>query len=295
MAETSGGPPPLDKLENQIKKISYNLGEKMESENLTSRGEINTEKPLKKPLQKVSEYSYKDKGPYEVYISSNTDKNIGNYNYLAIAREIFDLQLNSIKKINKKGKNRISVEFITSSEANKFLKNEAVIKKGYDLFIPYKNVTCKGVVRFIDKSFTDEMIVKYSETKIDNCKIIEARRLSTKKKNSNRITTSNQESSLENNAITTKNMEAEYIPTGTISITFSGTTLPKSIYICGIEHRVLPYILPVVQCYNYFISENEGLNEDVLHSLVKSYIKSLQDYFEKYFPADTDVRKIICG
>ncbi|XP_072400268.1 zinc finger MYM-type protein 6-like [Diabrotica undecimpunctata] len=43
--------------------------------------------------------------------------------------------------------------------------------------------------------------------------------------------------------------------------------------------------------FSDFISENEGLNEDVLHSLVKSYIKSLQDYFEKYFPADTDVRK----
>ncbi|XP_072401597.1 SCAN domain-containing protein 3-like [Diabrotica undecimpunctata] len=43
--------------------------------------------------------------------------------------------------------------------------------------------------------------------------------------------------------------------------------------------------------FSDFISETEGLNENVLHSLVKSYIKSLQDYFEKYFPADTDVRK----
>ena len=43
--------------------------------------------------------------------------------------------------------------------------------------------------------------------------------------------------------------------------------------------------------FSDFISENEGLNKDYLRSLVKSYIKSLQDYFEKYFPADTDIRK----
>lgn len=38
------------------------------------------------------------------------------------------------------------------------------------------------------------------------------------------------------------------------------------------------------------MSETEGLNKHLLKSLVVNYIKSLQDYFEKYFPASADVR-----
>lgn len=39
----------------------------------------------------------------------------GNYNFdiLIIARDIFDLKLKDIIKINKKGKNRIGIIFIT--------------------------------------------------------------------------------------------------------------------------------------------------------------------------------------
>lgn len=43
--------------------------------------------------------------------------------------------------------------------------------------------------------------------------------------------------------------------------------------------------------FSDFISENEGLNKENLHTVVKSYIESLESYFEKYFPVDTDVRK----
>jgi hypothetical protein len=43
--------------------------------------------------------------------------------------------------------------------------------------------------------------------------------------------------------------------------------------------------------FSDFVSENEDLNTDNLHTLIKSYIKALECYFEKYFPADSDVRK----
>lgn len=43
--------------------------------------------------------------------------------------------------------------------------------------------------------------------------------------------------------------------------------------------------------FSDFMSENEGLNKENLHTLVKSYITALEGYFEKYFPAHTDVRK----
>lgn len=44
-------------------------------------------------------YSYTDKGPYEVYVEAKEEnKNIGNYNYLAVARELYDLKVNNVKK-----------------------------------------------------------------------------------------------------------------------------------------------------------------------------------------------------
>ncbi|KAK5648378.1 hypothetical protein RI129_003270 [Pyrocoelia pectoralis] len=42
--------------------------------------------------------------------------------------------------------------------------------------------------------------------------------------------------------------------------------------------------------FSEFMSETEGLNKRHLNSLVVTYIKSVEYYFEKYFPADADVR-----
>ncbi|KAG5859121.1 hypothetical protein JTB14_026919 [Gonioctena quinquepunctata] len=166
--------------------------------------------PPDKFIRQENLYQYTDSGPFEIYIQCN-NKNIGNYRILGIAKTVLDMKLTDVKKINKKGKNRIGVEFKTFQAANELAKNEELKKKGHDVFIPINKVTCKGIVKPLDKEFSDEILKKYSEIKTPiNCGVLNVRRFTH----------------------------------------FLGTSLPKKIFICGLSYRVIPYISPVVQCYN---------------------------------------------
>uniref|UniRef100_V5I8C7 CCHC-type domain-containing protein n=1 Tax=Anoplophora glabripennis TaxID=217634 RepID=V5I8C7_ANOGL len=179
--------------------------------------------------RKKYNYSYTDASPYEVHVQHKNGHNVGNYNHLAIAKELFNLNLEGISKINKKGKNRISVEFKNFNIANNFLNNEILISKGYELFIPINNVACRGVVRFVDKSITDEELKVYSRCKNPNIKILNAKRLNRK---------------------VTENNVTNFIPTGTVCFTFSGKNLPKEVAVYNLNMKIEPYISPVIQCYN---------------------------------------------
>ncbi|CAG9763744.1 unnamed protein product [Ceutorhynchus assimilis] len=98
-------------------------------------------------------YSPTDKGPFVVFIES-TDKsgnNIGRFNDLKIAKDIFNLKLTNIKNINNKGLNRLSIEFDEYKAANEFIENTFLKDKGYSIFVPYNFVTCKGIVRQVHK------------------------------------------------------------------------------------------------------------------------------------------------
>ncbi|KAJ8915670.1 hypothetical protein NQ315_000602 [Exocentrus adspersus] len=63
------------------------------------------------------------------------------------------------------------------------VKNESLKQKGYNMFIPGNMAVCKGIVKFINKKFTDDDLWKYSGT--DYHKILNIKRL-------NRRTTSEQ-------------------------------------------------------------------------------------------------------
>lgn len=174
-------------------------------------------------------YSYRCKGPFEVYLESNLEnKNIGNSHNLALAKFVYDLGINDVQKILKKGKNRISVCFKNYLSANKFL--EQLENDGrYNVFIPNNRVTCKGIIKQVDLDFDTNLIKKYISSNINEIDILDVRRLKRRKM-------------LDNNT-------SEYVDTGTICITFSGTSLPREISICGLIYAVTPYILPVVQCF----------------------------------------------
>lgn len=177
-------------------------------------------------------YTKDDVGPFMVYIESNMTPNnrIGKYNSLKIARDIFNLQLNDIKKINNKGTNRIAVEFVDYESANNFLANKKLKDKGYKLFIPFNFVTCKGLIRGIDLDIDTEDIVKFSSGR--RCSVLSARRMNRKVTVEDRV---------------------EYKPTGTILLTFKGVVLPRYISIYGLEYNVSLYIPPVTQCFNCYL------------------------------------------
>ncbi|KAG5869274.1 hypothetical protein JTB14_002078 [Gonioctena quinquepunctata] len=178
-------------------------------------------------------YSYTNPGPYEVYIQTqkdNTDgtSNIGNLHQLSVAKMIYNLKIGELKKLKRKGLNRMSVEFKTFSAANSFLNSEIIKSKGLECFIPGNNITCKGIIRYMDEDVTEKEIIDNTNTKLVNCKVINARRLN-RKKTVEGVTT--------------------YVPSSTVCLTFSGKKLPTEIEIYSLYTPVEEYRLPVIQCY----------------------------------------------
>lgn len=60
-------------------------------------------------------YKQNDIGPFLVYIEKieTEEENIiqKNHNYMKIAKEIFQMNLNNILKVKQKGRNKIGIEF----------------------------------------------------------------------------------------------------------------------------------------------------------------------------------------
>lgn len=101
--------------------------------------------------------------------------------------------------------------------------------KGYEVFIPSHNVSCKGIVRYVDRSFTDDKIKEATETHLVNCKLLHVKRL--------------------NRRVVETGKEISYVPTGTICITFSGKMIPKKFRFM-VSQSELYHITPVMQCHN---------------------------------------------
>lgn len=180
-------------------------------------------------------YTEYDLGPFFVYIES-TDKvgyNLGKSNNIKIARDIFNLKLNNVKRISNKGQNRIAVEFLNSQAANNMVKNKDLIGRGYKIFIPFNFVTCKGICRQVDMDLTEDELLNcssagsYAGQKI---KILSVRRLNRK-------------------VVNELDKSISYEPTATVLFTFKGVVLPKVIQFYHLERSVEIYIPPVTQCY----------------------------------------------
>lgn len=215
--------------ENVVNIDNENIsqGQEVVEQSESESNKKNSEKTVTKNKSLIL-YTYKSKGPFEVLVESKNN-NIGNLHSLAIAKKIFDLKLEDVSKLNRRGRNRIGVSFKNYRAANDFAKR---FEKGSDLctFIPYNRVTCKGVVKLVDLEFSEEFIEQFCETNLEGCDIINVRRM--------------------NRRTVNEKKEVIYVPTGTICFTFTGTGIPREITICGLSFLVYPYILPVIQCYN---------------------------------------------
>ncbi|KAL1488728.1 hypothetical protein ABEB36_014527 [Hypothenemus hampei] len=124
-------------------------------------------------------YSSDDFGPYVVYIEASEN-----------------LKKIDIRLVKNKGSNRLAVEFTNFVSANNFLNNKRLVDKGYNLFIPYNFVTCKGVVRRVDLEFSEEVLMSNCRS---NATILNIKRISRK--------------NISNDSV-------DFIPTGTIIVTF---------------------------------------------------------------------------
>lgn len=243
MGESSGGPgPPEKKGETMIMNyndnnidheeiVDYNTGM---TNNAKSSNEI-IKIGIQSKVIDQKKYRYTDTGPFIIYMQGKTaQKNVGNYHFLQVAKYVYthSTDKDGIKNINKKGKNRISIEFKSYQAANEFLDNNKVKEDGYEIFIPNHNISCRGVIGFVDLEFTKEELEQFSEVKKVNTEILNIRRLNRK---------------------IVREGKSEYVGSGSVCYTFTGKQIPKEVYICGIPFRVKPYIMPVVQCYGCFL------------------------------------------
>ncbi|CAH1995688.1 unnamed protein product [Acanthoscelides obtectus] len=169
-------------------------------------------------------YKNFEQGPFIVFVEAmeGTGIQVGQRRYLQLAKDLFQLNLTNIKRIQVKGRNRLGVEFLDYKSANSFANKEL---NGYNIYIPFNKVTCKGIIRQVDTSFPIEEIISAIESPM---KVLDAKRLNRK---------------------TIVDGITKYTPTGTIPITFQGTVRPRDVSIYYLLFLVFTYIPPVTQFF----------------------------------------------
>lgn len=222
----------LDKQENeQTNIVNTELLNKASSTNINSEKTVNTESSLyEKKDREICFYELSDKGPYIVYVQSETG-NIGRAHILTVAKLInssLGVYSGDIVNISSIGINRVKVEFSKAESANKLVNNSILKGKKYNSFIPKFLIRRQGVIRNIDLEFTEDEL-KQSITPIfgETFNILGVRRLNRKHINGNSI---------------------EYLPSTTVLVTFKGNNLPSKLAVERVVFGVEPYIQKVVQC-----------------------------------------------
>ncbi|KAL1488161.1 hypothetical protein ABEB36_015119 [Hypothenemus hampei] len=161
-------------------------GDESEDNDWNSIIEADTRSPdenaVKKSSREVSLYKNDAPGPYIVFLESSDveDSRIGDYSHFKIARDLFQLKLENIKKYEVKGSNRLSVELNSAKSANEFCANKHLLSKGYLSYIPFNRLFCKGVIRgipdflllteisqAISSSFSVDSITRLNRSNID--------------------------------------------------------------------------------------------------------------------------------
>ncbi|KAG5858455.1 hypothetical protein JTB14_026627 [Gonioctena quinquepunctata] len=154
----------------------------------------------------------------------------------------------------------MSVEFKTFSAANSFLNSEIIKSKGLECFIPGNNITCKGIIRYMDEDVTEKGIIDNTNTKLVNCKVINARRLN-RKKTVEGVTT--------------------YVPSSTVCLTFSGKKLPTEIEIYSLYTPIEEY-RSVIQCYQCLLYGHTKNN-----AVANQYVRIVQKFMVQQSSAPT--------
>lgn len=102
-------------------------------------------------------YTPSDPKRYYVVVESD-EASIGKYSDIKMAREIFYLNLNRVKNIAVKGRNKIGVEFQELKFANDFLEDERLTNKGLITKIPYNyEATYSVLITFDGTSLPSEV------------------------------------------------------------------------------------------------------------------------------------------
>lgn len=186
-----------------------------------------------KPIHK---YEKSDSGPYHVYIEHADKEFTGRLNAMKIGETVLlthpELD-NNIKNIESIGRNRIRVIFKDPDSANSLTGSARLKVRGLDAYIPKFFLFRQGVVRGVDKGYSEEYLqsnIKSHEFN-NNISVDKVTRIFRK-------------------VISIE--KTEYVPTQSVIVTFKSQKLPKYVTINRVIASVEPYVQKVLLCFNCY-------------------------------------------
>lgn len=182
----------------------------------------------------VKEYSTADKGPFIIHVArQEPDPAAGTtirpikFGQFLNNHHVTNICSDGIKQV---GRNRISVEFRTAVDANKFLDNTVLLSQyKYIATIPTYNITRMGLVRNVPVDMSMEEFATSLEVPNGCGFVVKARRLNRKSNDEGKVT---------------------WIPTQSVVLTFRGQVLPQRVFSFHTSLTVEVYQLPTIQCLN---------------------------------------------
>lgn len=178
-------------------------------------------------------YTALDKGPYVVYVSRiEEDPAAGlvlrpiRFGQFLKSHKIENICSDGVKKV---GRNKISVEFSSADDANKFVSLPILSSSKYSATIPTFNVTRMGIIRQVPTDISMSEFVESLELPIGCGKVMKARRLSRKNIDDDKIS---------------------WIPTQSVVVTFQGQMLPTRVFSYYTSLPVELYQYPTIQCHS---------------------------------------------
>lgn len=138
-------------------------------------------------------------------------------------------KVEGITKLEKKGRNRVSIEFTNMKLANSFLDSSFAVNNKFRQFIPRHLISCKGIIREVDPNLSEGTILENIKTDSGR-NVIQVKRIKRKKIDDFQNTS--------------------YVNTASIVVTFKGKSLPKFVSLFYNVRVPELYISPVIQCFN---------------------------------------------
>ncbi|XP_045451488.1 uncharacterized protein LOC123661922 [Melitaea cinxia] len=159
-------------------------------------------------------------GDFVVYLEHlDREIKLGNMNPLNLSK-----YFKNIKGVHERARinsNKIKISFKQAALANDFLKSRCLLEHNLRAYIPASSVERVGVIRYIPKEIGNKELFEKICCDRD---VVGIRRFMKREK-------------------------GNLIPLSTISITFSGTSLPEYILLDGWRYKVHTYIPPLLQCF----------------------------------------------
>ncbi|XP_045499583.1 uncharacterized protein LOC123697202 [Colias croceus] len=177
-------------------------------------------------------YSDNDSGPFIVYVSrTEADPAAGltirpiKFGSFLYNNRVANIAKDGVKAI---GRNKISVQFNTASDANNFINFPPLKDSNYQASIPTFHITRMGIVKGVPTEWSMEEFISHVDFPGGRGKILKARRLNKK---------------IRIDGVTS------WSPSQTVVLTFQGQIRPDRIYCLYNSMPVEVYQYPTIQCY----------------------------------------------